>query len=241
MRLSKSLRRGSYKTASSTEIHSKTFEYAVARRKMVEEQLRPRGIIDLRVLATLEKLPRHLFVDEALISQAYQDTPLHIGWGQTISQPYTVALLAQTLALNGNEKILEIGTGCGFQTAVLADLVQQVYSIERLSPLLLKARVHLKKIGIRNVVLKLGDGSRGWSEKAPFDAIVAAAVSPTVPQPLLDQLKDGGRLVMPVERKGKQHLIHVKKHGTQFHETVVEECRFVKMVGVHGFRDGSRR
>ncbi len=239
MRFSKSLKAGRYKTTNPEERseywRSLPQDYAVARRKMLEEHLKPRGIHDRRVLEIMQALPRHYFVDEALISQAYNDTPLNIGLGQTISQPFMVAMLAQALDLKGDEKVLEIGTGCGYQTAVLAALAKKVYSIERLSPLLLKARANLKRLGVRNVVLKLGDGSLGWAENAPYDAIVAAAVSPQVPRPFLDQLAPEGRLVMPVERDGVQYLILVRKVGQGFHEKILGECRFVKLIGQHGF------
>src|SRR4030095_293740 len=211
-------------------------DYAVARRKMVEE-LRSRGIQDERVLRAMSTAPRHAFVDEALVPQAYGDTRLNIGFGQTMSQPFTVAQLAQALELKGDESILEIGTGCGYQTAVLALLVQRVYSIERLKPLLLKGRANLKRLQVKNVVLKYGDGSRGWPEKAPFDAIVAAAVSPIVPEPLVRQLKEGGRLVLPVERSGKQYLIRIVRREGSFKEENLGECRFVKMVGHHAYSD----
>ncbi len=211
-------------------------EYTVARRKMVDE-LRARGIHDERVLEIMGKVPRHRFVEEALISQAYQDSPLNIGFGQTISQPYTVALLAQLLHLQGGESILEIGTGCGYQTAILAGLSKQIYTIERLHSLILKARSNLKRLEIKNVILKYGDGSQGWKAYAPFDAIVAAAVSPQIPKPLLEQLSERGRLVVPIAKDGKQQLVCVTKQKDQFHEEVIEDCRFVKMVGKHAFGD----
>ncbi len=211
-------------------------EYTVARRKMVDE-LRKRGITDERVLEVMGRVPRHCFVDEALITQAYQDSPLNIGYGQTISQPYTVALLAQSLHLKGDESILEIGTGCGYQTSILAGLCRQIYTIERLHFLILKARANLKRLEIKNVILKYGDGSQGWKDRAPFDAIVAAAVSPQVPKPLMDQLLEGGRLVVPIERNGKQQLMSVRQEGDSFKEEVIEDCRFVKMVGKHAFKD----
>lgn len=211
-------------------------EYTVARRKMVEE-LRARGLQDERVLEIMGKVPRHRFVEEALISQAYQDSALNIGFGQTISQPYTVAMLAQSLHLKGHESILEIGTGCGYQTSILAGLAKQIYSIERLHNLILKARGNLKRLEIKNVILKYGDGSQGWLQYAPFDAIVAAAVSPQIPEPLLHQLVEGGRLVVPIQREGKQFLVCVTRKGNSYHEEILESCRFVKMVGKHAFRD----
>ncbi|MBF0491358.1 MAG: protein-L-isoaspartate(D-aspartate) O-methyltransferase [Deltaproteobacteria bacterium] len=227
MRLLKNLKTGK----SRHSLHSFSHEYAVARRKMLEEQLISRNIHNERVLEVMAKIPRHRFVEEALVSQAYSDSPLNIGWGQTISQPYTVALLAQALELQGNEKILEIGTGCGYQSAVLSQLADQIYSIERLSPLLLKARKHLKELGLQNIILKLGDGSLGWPEKGPFAAIVAAAVSPEVPEPLVQQLCEGGRLVMPIAHQGKQFLVYIKKEKGHLKKQMIEECRFVKMVG----------
>lgn len=236
MRILKRLKGGNCRGEASL---APTSEYSVARRKMVEEQLRTRGILDKRVLSLMEALPRHWFVEEALIPQAYQDSPLNIGHGQTISQPFTVALLAQALHLKGHEEVLEIGTGCGYQTAVLAGLARQVYSIERLSPLIMKARVILRRLQIKNVILRYGDGSQGWPEKAPFQAIVAAAVSPSVPKPLLQQLDEGGRLVVPVEREGKQLLLCVRREGSSFQETVLRECRFVKMIGQNAFSDSS--
>jgi protein-L-isoaspartate(D-aspartate) O-methyltransferase len=215
-------------------------EYAIARRRMVEDQLRSRGISDPRVLSAMEAIPRHGFVEEALVPQAYSDSRLNIGFGQTISQPYTVALLAQALHLKGSETVLEIGTGCGYQTAVLAALARQVYSIERLHPLLMKGRTNLRRLGVKNVVLKYGDGSKGWPEKAPFDAIVAAAVSPGVPEPLIRQLKPGGCLVLPVERRGVQFLIRVVHEGETYCEENLGECRFVRMVGDYAYGDNPR-
>ncbi|MBL7686193.1 MAG: protein-L-isoaspartate(D-aspartate) O-methyltransferase [Deltaproteobacteria bacterium] len=234
MRFSKSLKGpGSNPTLSPFQLAAT--EYTVARRKMVEEQLKPRGIQDPRVLEVMQKIPRHWFVQDALVPQAYNDSPLNIGHGQTISQPYTVALLAQSLFLKGDEEILEIGTGCGYQTAVLSSLAKKIYSIERLSPLLMMARNHLKRLELKNVILKLGDGSLGWPERAPFDAIVAAAVSPEVPMPLLQQLKLGGRLVLPIQRGSKQYLISYQRLEAGYQEQVIQECRFVKMVGSHAF------
>jgi protein-L-isoaspartate(D-aspartate) O-methyltransferase len=207
---------------------------------MIEEQLKPRGISDTKVLSAMEAIPRHDFVEEALMPQAYGDSRLNIGFGQTMSQPYTVALLAQALRLKGSETVLEIGTGCGYQTAVLAVLARQVYSIERLHPLLMRGRTNLRRLGVKNVVLKYGDGSRGWPEKAPFDAIVAAAVSPGVPAPLIKQLKPGGRLVLPVERGRTQYLIRVVREEKTYREENLGECRFVRMVGDYAYGDVNR-
>lgn len=209
--------------------------YTIARRRMVEEQIVSRGINDRRVLDVMNKIPRHLFVAEALRDQAYGDYPLGIGEGQTISQPYIVALMTQALSLTGQEKILEIGTGCGYQTAILAPLVQQVYTIERIKNLAFAARRNLKSLDIRNVVLRVGDGSRGWPEAAPFDGILIAAGSPQIPQPLFDQLAEGGRMVVPVGDESSQSLMRiVRKKG----EPVIEDlggCRFVQLVGDFGW------
>lgn len=234
MPILKSVRAGNSNSLKTDYPFSK--EYTVARRKMVD-LLRSRGIRDEKVLDVMAKVPRHRFVEEALISQAYQDSALNIGFGQTISQPYTVALLAQSLHLTGHESILEIGTGCGYQTSILAALARQIYSIERLHSLILKARGNLKGLHIKNVILKYGDGSQGWMQYAPFDAIVAAAVSPKIPQPLVEQLKEGGRLVVPIDRGGRQELVCVTKQGNRLKEEVIEACRFVKMVGKHAFEE----
>lgn len=194
-----------------------------------------RGIRDPRVLSTMGSLYRHLFVDEALQDQAYRDYPVGIGEGQTISQPYMVALMTEALQLKGHESILEIGTGCGYQTAVLSQLVKQVYTIERVQSLGLMARRNLKSLGLKNIVLRIGDGSFGWPEKAPFDGILTAAGSPQIPKPLFDQLAEGGKLVIPVGEDEEQHLMRITRVNGQPVTEDLGPCRFVKLVGKYGW------
>ncbi len=210
--------------------------YRRARERMVATQIAARGITDERVLEAMRKVPRHLFVEEALRDQAYADHPLPIGEGQTISQPYIVALMTEALELKGDEKVLEIGTGSGYQTAILAELARWVYSIERYPRLLERARQVLEALGYHNVILRLGDGTKGWPEAAPFDAIIVTAAGPRVPEPLLEQLAEGGRLVMPVGDEWSQYLVKVVKKGGKFHRQTLEPVRFVKLVGEYGFQ-----
>jgi len=214
---------------SSTDIH------AQARERMVQSQLVPRGIRDPRVIATLRKVPRHLFVEEALQGQAYGDFPLPIGEQQTISQPYIVALMTEALELTGSEKVLEIGTGSGYQAAILAELADRVFSIERLSGLASRARKVLAELRYFNVQIKIADGTLGWPEEAPFDAIVVTAGSPGVPRPLLDQLAEGGRLVIPVGDEYSQNLTRVTKSAKGLHYDYYGGCRFVRLVGSYGW------
>lgn len=209
--------------------------YGVARRRMVEEQVVARGVRDTRVLGAMLELPRHLFVDEALSDQAYGDYPVGIGEGQTISQPYMVALMTEALHLTGTEKVLEIGTGCGYQTAVLARTVRQVYTIERIKNLGLAARRHLRMLGLKNIVMRVGDGSNGWPEVAPFDAILIAAGSPEIPEPLVRQLAEGGRMVVPVGTEADQDLIRLTKKEGRVTQENLGPCRFVKLVGRFGW------
>ncbi len=211
-------------------------QYRLARERMVASQIEGRGITDPRVLEAFKKVPRHLFVDEALWDQAYSDYPLPIKHGQTISQPFIVALMTQALGLRGNEKVLEIGTGSGYQTAILAELAGKVYSVERIPDLLPTARRVLDRLGYTNVVLKLDDGTWGWSDEAPFDAILVTAGSPTVPKPLLEQLADPGVLVIPVGDEYSQVLLKVTKSGNKLREEQLGGVRFVKLVGDHGWR-----
>lgn len=210
--------------------------FTVARRRMIERQLIDRGISDERVLKAMMKVPRHLFVDPGLMDQAYGDNPLGIGEGQTISQPYIVALMTQALALKGHEKVLEIGSGCGYQTAILAELAGQVYTIERIKELGFMARRNLKSLGYRNIVIRIGDGSHGWPEAVPFDAILIAAGSPEVPKPLTAQLAQGGKMVVPVGTEEEQNLIRVTRHGINPAVENLGACRFVKLVGTYGWK-----
>jgi len=212
--------------------------FELARHRMVEAQLIPRGIRDERVLEAMRTLPRHLFVESALQDQAYDDNALPIGEGQTISQPYMVALMTEGLALEGREKVLEIGTGSGYQTAILSGLAARVYSIERLEGLFKKARHILPELGCNNVVLRLSDGTVGWKEAAPFDAILVAAGGPDVPQDLLDQLKMGGRLVIPVGTRRSQILKRIVKKRDGLAETALSPCAFVPLLGTLGWNEG---
>ncbi|MBX7148418.1 protein-L-isoaspartate(D-aspartate) O-methyltransferase [bacterium] len=209
--------------------------FVKARTRMVDMQLKSRDITDSHVLKVMSLLPRHLFVDEALAEQAYSDAPLAIGEGQTISQPYIVAKMTQELHLTGQERVLEIGTGCGYQTAVLALLTRQVCTIERIKNLALKARRHLINLNLKNIVLRIGDGSKGWIEKAPYDAIIIAAGSPEIPKPLLNQLTDGGRMILPVGSEENQILVKIVRDGDRFKTYNLGDCRFVKLVGRHGW------
>ena len=202
---------------------------------MVEEQLIPRGIHSPQVLDAMRKVPRHLFVDEALWAQAYEDHPLPIGEGQTISQPYMVAIMSDAVGLTGTEKVLEIGTGSGYQTALLAKLCDWVYSIERLDRISRRAQRVLEKLGIFNVNLKVGDGTKGWPDQAPFDAIMVTAGAPVAPDPLKAQLAQGGRLVVPVGDRFTQELLRITRKGDEFITEHLGGCRFVDLIGEHGW------
>ena len=206
-----------------------------ARLRMVEEQIRARGVRDPRVLAAMSKVPRHLFVEEALRDRAYQDKALPIGEKQTISQPFIVAAMTEALELTGRERVLEIGTGCGYQTAVLAELAETVFSIERITVFAQQARRKLEAMGAYNVLIQVGDGTIGWNEHAPFDAILVTAAAPQIPRPLVEQLKVGGRLVLPMGDELEQTLICLWKDEKGLHEEVLGECRFVKLIGRHGW------
>ena len=208
---------------------------AAARENMVRTQLIPRGIRDPKVLAAMRKVPRHLFVEEALRSQAYGDFPLPIGEQQTISQPYIVAFMTEALELEGTEKVLEIGTGCGYQAAVLAEIVPEVYTIERLPDLAAKARRTLESLRYFNIKIKVGDGTLGWPEEAPFQAIIVTAAAPGIPRPLLDQLAMGGRLVIPVGDRYSQTLDVVRKTPEGIKHDYRGGCRFVKLIGSYGW------
>ncbi|CAO0823699.1 Protein-L-isoaspartate O-methyltransferase [Desulfarculales bacterium] len=209
--------------------------YALARRRMVQEQIAARGMRDQRLLKAMQEVPRHLFVDEALWSQSYNDHPLSIGEGQTISQPYMVALMSNALGLSGREKVLEIGTGSGYQIAILAKLCDWVFSVECILALSRQAQRVLEKVGVFNVNLIVGDGSKGHAAEAPYDAIIVTAGAPQVPQPLLAQLKEGGRLVVPVGDRSLQTLIRITNRDGEFISEDLGGCRFVNLVGEHGW------
>ena len=214
-----------------------THDYRLARERMVKTQLTPRSIKDKGVLQAMGKIPRHLFVEEALVGEAYNDHPLPIGNKQTISQPYIVALMTQALELTGNEKTLEIGTGSGYQTAILAELSEKVFTIERIRPLMEKARALLADLGYTNILFKAFDGTLGWKEHEPFDAVMVTAGAPKIPEPLLDQLNDGGRIVIPIGDRFSQELIKVTKVEDSYTEKNLGGCRFVDLIGVHGWKD----
>ena len=210
--------------------------YDIARRKMVETQIIDRGITDEKVIETMSKIPRHIFVEEAMAGQAYCDSPLPIGERQTISQPYIVALMTELLQLTGSEKVLELGTGSGYQTAILATIAKKVYTIERIRPLALRARKALDRLGLLNVNIKIGDGTEGWASEAPFDAIIVTAGAPEVPETLLTQLSVGGRLVIPVGNQFQQIMVRITKleDDSFFRENSIG-CRFVRLIGKHGW------
>ena len=210
-------------------------DFPKARLKMVEEQIVSRGIKDAKLIAAVKKIPRHLFVEEALQNQAYSDHPLPIGEKQTISQPYMVALMTEALLLSGKEKVLEIGTGSGYQTAILAELSEKVFSIERIRSLAIRARKLLYELGYFNVEIKIFDGTFGWIEERPFDAIIVTAGSPDIPQPLIDQLAMGGRLVIPVGDAIVQDLFRVTKVEEGIKKEDLGGCRFVKLIGKYGW------
>jgi protein-L-isoaspartate(D-aspartate) O-methyltransferase len=204
---------------------------------MVEEQLAYRGIRDPRVLAVMGRVPRHEFMPEALRTQAYGDHAMPIGEGQTISQPYMVALMTELLALKGDERVLEIGTGSGYQAAILAELCQKVFTVERVKTLADKARATLDRLGYTNVAMKVFDGTYGWKEMAPFDAIIVTAAAPKVPDALLEQLKEGGRLVIPVGERYSQVLLRVAKSASGVTTTTSVPCMFVPLIGNHGWKE----
>ncbi|MEP7313120.1 MAG: protein-L-isoaspartate(D-aspartate) O-methyltransferase [Pseudomonadota bacterium] len=201
-------------------------------RDRLVQRLRDQGIVDPRVLEQVRNLPRHIFVDEALASRAYEDTALPIGWGQTISQPYIVARMTEALLQGGPlHKVLEIGTGCGYQTAMLAPFVEKIHSIERIEPLVKRAKLRLQELAIRNVRLKHGDGLKGWPTQAPFDGIIVAAAPLTLPESLLQQLGLGGRLIVPVGAEGQQQLLRVTRLETGFHKEMLGPVAFVPLLG----------
>ena len=202
---------------------------------MVESQIIPRGIRDERVIEAMLTVPRERFVEEGLKEQAYGDYPLPIGEGQTISQPYIVALMTESLALEGHERVLEIGTGSGYQTSILALLAEKVYSIERITAIASRARKLFDEAHCSNVVIRIGDGTDGWPEEAPFEAIIVTAASPEVPDTLLKQLSEGGRMVIPVGSEFEQTLLKVTRRGGRFIKESMGGCRFVKLIGRHGW------
>jgi protein-L-isoaspartate(D-aspartate) O-methyltransferase len=214
-------------------------EYAAQRLEMIEKQLRRRGITDAAVLGAMTAVPRHEFVPEELRAHAYDDLPLPIGGGQTISQPYIVAAMTAALHLQTGDRVLEIGTGCGYQAAVLSCLAREVFTIERRPELAFSASAKLARLGYSNAHAHCGDGTLGLPELAPFDAILVAAAAPAVPKPLLAQLAEGGRMILPVGDTEHQELRLIEKIGDAFPTKSLEGCRFVPLVGYHGWQEPS--
>lgn len=207
---------------------------------MVDTQIRARGIEDPRVLAAMEKIPRHLFVDEGLVEQAYNDNPLPISARQTISQPYIVALMTEALSLKGKDKVLELGTGSGYQTAILAELAGYVFSIERIASLAATARKILDSLNYFNVAIRVGDGTYGWREEAPFDGMIVTAGAPRIPKILVEQLAIGGKLVIPVGGRLSQELFLVTRLSEDINDIKRETLggvRFVDLIGEYGWEN----
>jgi len=209
------------------------------RRQMVKEQLQMRRIMDERVLAAFLKVPRHLFIPQELQQEAYADHPIPIGSGQTISQPYMVALMTQLLRLQGHERVLEIGTGSGYQLAILAELALEAYSVERLPELADQASRRLEQLGYLNVHITAGNGSLGWPEHAPYEGMIVAAGAPYVPQSLVDQLAERGRLVIPIGPHQAQTLTLVEKQGSVLDVKEITSCVFVPLIGEYGWTEES--
>lgn len=206
------------------------------RREMVERQLRKRGIRDERVLAAMLSVPRHEFIPPELAGEAYTDHPLPIGHGQTISQPFMVAAMAEALELSGGERVLEIGAGSGYQAAVLSLLAREVYTVEMHEDLAVESAERLRRLGYANVRVHVGDGTLGWPDQAPFEAIIVTAAAPEVPPPLVAQLAEDGRLIVPVGTPDEQRLLRVEKHGDEFTQRALYHCRFVPLVGQYGWK-----
>ncbi|MCF6247338.1 MAG: protein-L-isoaspartate(D-aspartate) O-methyltransferase [Desulfobacula sp.] len=210
-------------------------KYANWRREMVEKQIMSRGITDRLVIDAMLKVPRHLFVSEALIDSAYGDFPLPIGEGQTISQPFIIAEMTQNLGLKGHERVLEIGTGSGYQGAILSQIVYKVYTIERNNTLFLQTRKLFDTLKYHNIVTRYSDGTQGWKQESPFDAIIVTAGGQQIPEPLIQQLAIGGKLIMPVGGNFSQELILIEKTKTGIQTNNLGACRFVKLIGQHGW------
>jgi len=216
-------------------------KFAMQRAEMIEKQLRQRGVTDCGVLAAMRDVKREEFVPQEFRPRAYEDAPLPIGEGQTISQPYIVAAMTAALRLTGEERVLEIGTGCGYQAAILAHLARIVFTVESRSELAAAAAARLERLGFPNVHVHCGDGTLGLPELAPFDAILVAAAAPSVPEPLRSQLAEGGRLIVPVGDAENQELHYIERHGNTFDTRTMESCRFVPLVGYYGWKEPPAR
>ena len=214
-----------------------SIKYERLREEMVQQQIAARGITDVNVLAAFRKVPRHLFVSEALRDQAYGDYPLPIGEQQTISQPYIVAEMTQALELKKDDRVLEIGTGSGYQAAILAEIVYRVYTIERIRTLYVQTRKLLDRLQYHSIVMRCSDGTSGWQDEGPFDAIIVTAGAPEVPEKMLDQLVEGGRMVVPVGNQHSQELIKLTKNKSGIQKSNLGGCRFVKLIGAHGWKE----
>lgn len=211
--------------------------FSALRKKMVEEQLIPRGIKDKKVLEAFQKVPRHNFVPKRYLDSAYGDFPLSIGEGQTISQPYMVALMTECLGLSGEETILEIGAGSGYQAAILAELASRVYTVERVVSLAEGARTCLKNLNYKNIQIEIGDGTRGWPEFAPYEGIVVTAAAPDIPKPLIEQLRIKGKLVIPIGGSFNQMLTVITKHKDGIETKQICGCVFVPLLGKYGWKE----
>ena len=216
-------------------------EFDAARKLMVETQLQKRGLTDPAVLQAMESVPRHEFVPPEFRARTYEDAPLPIGEGQTISQPYIVAAMTAALRLGPDERLLEIGTGCGYQAAILARLTKQAFSVEYNAVLAASAAARLERLGYANVFVHCGDGTRGLNDFAPFDAILVAAAAPAVPAPLLAQMAEGGRMIIPVGDAENQDLQLIERQGQTFRTTLLEACRFVPLLGAYGWKEPPSR
>lgn len=202
---------------------------------MVKNQIEARGVTDPKVLSAMRKVPRHLFVSEALMDQAYADHPLPIGEQQTISQPYIVAHMTEALQLSADDRVLEIGTGSGYQAAILSRIVFRVYTIETIRSLHMQSRKLFDQLNYSNIVTRYGDGTKGWKDESPFDAIIVTAGAPEIPMPLVHQLAIGGRMVLPVGGRLTQDMVKLYRDEDGIHQTMLGGCRFVKLVGEHGW------
>lgn len=216
-------------------------KYVNRREEMVRKQIEARGVTDPKVLSALRKVPRHLFVSEAMMDQAYMDYPLPIGEQQTISQPFIVAEMTQALQLSETDRVLEIGTGSGYQAAVLAEIVSKVYTIERKQSLFIKARKLFDELHYFNIIARYTDGTTGWKDESPFDAIIVTAGSPEIPEALVEQLAEGGRMIIPVGDEHSQNMILIHKTSAGIQHENLGRCRFVKLIGKHGWEPPKKK